>query len=104
MSEMKSGLAVAAARPQSRRDSTSSGCQSTPNYITRKLAMTNTDPNAVYCDECWEEITDETFYVLGFGKGHALSDMIICEKCLRNNHLIYLADYLEERKDFHDDL
>lgn len=101
--EKTGGPAVAAARPP-RRDSNHNDCQSTPKYITRKLTMTNIDPDAVYCDECWQEITDETFYVLGFGKGHALSDMIICEKCLRDNHLVYLADYLEERKDFNNDL
>ena len=95
---MRRGQAGATARPQSRRDSNQNDLLQS-NHITRKIQMTNTDPSVVYCDECWEPITDETFYIFGFGKGHALSDEIICENCLRRNHMQYLADFVEERKD-----
>ena len=95
---MMSGPIVAATDPPVRRDS-NLGDSHRPDYITRKLKMTNTDPSVVYCDECWEPITDETFYIFGFGKGHALSDEIICENCLRRNHMQYLVDFIQERKD-----
>lgn len=99
---MMRGPAVAATDPQEiRRDSFHIH---RPDYITRKLEMTNNDPSEVYCDECWQPIADEKFYVIGFGKGHALSDTIICEACMEKNHMRYLEDFIQERKDFNDGL
>ena len=95
---MMNGPIVAATDPLVRRDSNLDDSHR-PDYITRKLKMTNTDPSVIFCDECWEPITDETFYIFGFGKGHALSDEIICENCLRLNHMRYTVDFIQERKD-----
>lgn len=68
--------------------------------VTRKPVCA--DPEVIYCDECWQEITEEPFYVIGFGKGHASSDTIICPRCMQENHARYINDFIQERKQNND--